>query len=121
MNPSNTAKALEALEAHGPIDEICEGSDECLAQNVLDLLAEIDALKAQIPEYVRRGAHSVIPAKERELHRARQAEALLREATALLRNDPNMQGWRARAIEQLKRFGRYDDTRAKPSDLVDAI
>lgn len=61
----------------------------------------------------------LVQAKNRERRRARAAEALLREASALLRNDPNMRGWRDRAIAQLESVGRYDANRAKPSDLVE--
>jgi hypothetical protein len=42
-------QAREALDAHGPIDRSCRDNDECLAQNVVDLLAELEAERNRNP------------------------------------------------------------------------
>lgn len=78
------------------------------------LLDEIDRVRSEeIPAAVSRGAHTVIPAKERELKRARAAESLLRHVERLLRNEPNYQSIRA---EIGKHLATYRDYEQRPPD-----
>lgn len=79
------------------------------------LLSDGPFLPSEWERYVRNLRGRLERQKQREVLRARAAEALLREAERLLRSDPNMQQWRKRAGEHL---ANYRDYEPRPSLVV---